>query len=87
MERMREGRTVYMAITLLNNETLFERYMRGRDSQRLEALFEMARRVGTSGAMLLEEYRTDAGFRASVDGDTVRLFKQYKLNGGQMDAY
>jgi len=78
---------MYMAMTLLNNETLFERYLMGRDSQKLEALFEMARRVGTSGAMLLEEYRTDATFRANIDADTVRLFKQYKLNGGQEDVF
>ena len=73
---------MYMAMKLLNNETLFERYLRGRDSQKLEALFEMARRVGTSGAMLLEEYRTDATFRANIDADTVRLFRLYKLVEG-----
>ena len=78
---------MYMAITLLNNRTLYERFKGCTDIQRLEALFEMARRVGTSGAMLLEEYRTDAGFRANIDADTERLFRQYKLNGGQDDAY
>lgn len=78
---------MYMAMTLLNNETLFERYLRGRDSQKLAALFEMARRVGTSGAMLLEEYRTNPVFRENIDADTVRLFRQYKLNGGQEDVY
>ena len=73
---------MYMAITLLNNRTLYERYRDGRDSQRLEALFEMARRVGTSGAMLLEEYRTNPVFRANIDADTVRLFSLYKLVEG-----
>jgi hypothetical protein len=43
--------------------------------------------VGTSGAMLLDDYRENMKFRGSVDDDTIRLFRQYKLNGGQNDTW
>lgn len=75
------------AICLLNNRALFEKYVRAQGAQRQALLFEMARRVGTRGAMLDELYANDAQFRASVDDDTVRLFRQYKLNGGQDDTW
>ena len=75
------------AICLLNNRALFEKYERAQGAQKQALLFEMARRVGTRGAMLDELYVEDAQFRASVDDDTVRLFRQYKLNGGQDDTY
>lgn len=78
---------MFGGITLLNNRTLYERFTKAREPQRMELLFEMARRVGTSGAMLLDDYRENMKFRASVDDDTVRLFRQYKLNGGQDDTY
>ena len=78
---------MFGGITLLNNRTLYERFTRAREPQRMELLFEMARRVGTSGAMLTDLYRENMKFRASVDDDTVRLFRQYKLNGGQDDTY
>ena len=74
---------MYGGITLLNNESLFARFTRAREPQRMELLFEMARRVGTSGAMLLDDYRENMRFRASIDDETVRLFRQYKLNSGQ----
>lgn len=76
---------MYGGITLLSNESLFDRFSKAREPQRMELLFEMARRVGTSGAMLLDEYREDMKFRGSVDEDTVRLFREYRLNGGQND--
>ena len=75
------------AICLLNNRALFEKYERAQGPQKQALLFEMARRVGTRHAMLDELYANDAQFRASVDDDTVRLFRQYKLNGGQDDTY
>lgn len=78
---------MYGAMTLLNNETLYERYKKASEPQRQELLFEMARRVGTSGAMLTDMYRENLKFRGSVDGDTERLFTQYKLNGGQNDNW
>ena len=80
---------MYGSINLLNNEALFEAFKeaQGHEPYRLEILFEMARRVGTSGAMLLDDYREDIEFRASVDEDTVSLFKHYKLNGGQNDHW
>lgn len=78
---------MYGGPTLLNNRSLYERFQRAREPQRMELLFEMARRVGTSGAMLNDLYRENMKFRASVDDDTVRLFRQYKLNGGQDDTY
>lgn len=78
---------MYGGITLLNNRTLYERFQKAREPQRLELLFEMARRVGTSGAMLSDMYRENMKFRGSVDDDTVRLFRQYKLNGGQDDTW
>lgn len=37
--------------------------------------------------MLDELYANDTQFRARVNDDTVRLFRQYKLNGGQDDTY
>ncbi len=70
---------MYDGITLLNNESLFDRFNKAREPQRMELLFEMARRVGTSEAMLLDDYRENMKFRASVDEDTVRLFREYKL--------
>ena len=78
---------MYGAMTLLNNETLYDRFKRASEPQRQELLFEMARRVGTSGAMLTDLYRENLKFRGSVDDDTERLFKQYKLNGGQNDNW
>ena len=78
---------MYGGITLLNNRKLYERLQKAREPQRLELLFEMARRVGTSGAMLSDMYRENMKFRSSVDDDTVRLFRQYKLNGGQDDTW
>ncbi len=78
---------MYGGITLLNNESLYERFKKAQEPQRMELLFEMARRVGTSGAMLLDEYRDNMKFRGSVDEDTERLFRQYKLNGGQNDTW
>lgn len=70
---------MYGGITLLNNASLYDRFSKAVEPQRMELLFEMARRVGTSGAMLLDDYREDMKFRASVDEDTVRLFRAYKL--------
>ena len=78
---------MYGGVTLLNNASLYDRFTKAREPQRMELLFEMARRVGTSGAMLNDMYRENMKFRASVDDDTVRLFRQYKLNGGQDDTY
>ena len=75
------------AISLLNNRALFEKYEQALGALRQALLFEMARRVGTRGAMLDELYANDAQFRARVNDDTVRLFRQYKLNGGQDDTY
>ena len=70
---------MYGGIALLNNESLYDRFSKAVEPQRMELLFEMARRVGTSGAMLLDDYRENLKFRASVDEDTVRLFRAYKL--------
>lgn len=78
---------MYGAMTLLNNETLYDRFKRASEPQRQKLLFEMARRVGTSGAMLTDLYRENLKFRGSVDSDTERLFRQYKLNGGQSDNW
>lgn len=78
---------MFGGLTLLNNETLYDRFTRAKEPQRQELLFEMARRVGTSGAMLLPDYREDWNFRTAIDQDTERLFTQYKLNGGQNDNY
>ena len=75
------------AICLLNNRALFEKYERAQGPKKRALLFEMASRVGTRGAMLDELYANDTQFRASVDDDTVRLFRKYKLNGGQDDTY
>lgn len=75
------------AISLLNNRALFEKYEQALGALRQALLFEMARRVGTRGAMLDELYANDTQFRARVNDDTVRLFRQYKLNGGQDDTY
>lgn len=70
---------MFGGITLLNNRTLYERFQNAREPQRMELLFEMARRIGTSKAMLTDLYREDLKFRDSVDADTVRLFEQFKL--------
>lgn len=78
---------MYGGITLLNNESLYERFTKAMEPQRMELLFEMARRVGTGKAMRSDMYRENLMFRDSIDETTVRLFKQYKLNGGQNDAY
>lgn len=78
---------MFGGITLLNNRTLYERFQNAREPQRMELLFEMARRVGTSKAMLSDLYRENLQFRGSVDEDTVALFRQYKLNGGQNDTW
>ena len=72
---------MYGGITLLNNESLFRRFEGAREPQRMELLFEMARRVGTSGAMLSDDYRENLKFRDNVDEDTIQLFRQYKLRG------
>lgn len=69
---------MYGGITLLNNESLYDRFSKAVEPQRMELLFEMARRVGTSGAMLLDDYRENLKFRASVDEVTVRLFWEFK---------
>ena len=78
---------MFGGITLLNNESLYDRFTKAREPQRMELLFEMARRVGTSKAMLSDLYRENLQFRGSVDEDTVALFRQYKLNGGQNDTW
>ena len=78
---------MYGGLTLLNNEALYERFSKAREPQRQELLFEMARRVGLGGAMLLEDYRENPDFRENVDEEAVRLFRQYKLNGGQGDRW
>ena len=70
---------MYGGITLLNNRTLYERFTKAREPQRMELLFEMARRVGTSGAMMLDDYRENLKFRDDVDEATVRLFRAYRL--------
>ena len=75
------------AISLLNNRALFEKYERAQGPQKQALLFEMARRVGTRDAMLEDLYANATQFRALVDDNTVRLFRQYKLNGGQDDTY
>ena len=78
---------MYGGITLLNNESLFGRFGKAQEPQRMELLFEMARRVGTGKAMRSDLYRENLKFRDSIDETTVRLFRQYKLNGGQNDNY
>ena len=78
---------MFGGITLLNTESLYDRFTKAREPQRMELLFEMARRVGTSKAMLSDLYRENLQFRGSVDEDTVALFRQYKLNGGQNDTW
>ncbi len=78
---------MYGGISLLNNESLFDRFSKAQEPQRMELLFEMARRVGTSGAMRSDMYRENLKFRDSIDETTVRLFRQYKLNDGQNDTY
>ncbi len=78
---------MYGGISLLNNESLFDRFSKAQEPQRMELLFEMARRVGTSKAMRSDMYRENLKFRDSIDETTVRLFRQYKLNGGQNDNY
>jgi hypothetical protein len=70
---------MYGGVTLLNNASLYDRFTKAREPQRMELLFEMARRVGTSGAMLLDDYRENLKFRDNVDEDTVRLFREYRL--------
>jgi hypothetical protein len=78
---------MYGGISLLNNESLYDRFSKAQEPQRMELLFEMARRVGTSKAMRSDMYRENLKFRNSIDETTVRLFRQYKLNGGQNDNY
>ena len=78
---------MYGGISLLNNESLFDRFSKAQEPQRMELLFEMARRVGTSKAMRSDMYRENLKFRDSIDETTIRLFRQYKLNGGQNDTY
>ena len=70
---------MYGGITLLNNASLYDRFTKAQEPQRMELLFEMARRVGTSGAMMLDDYRENLKFRDDVDEDTVRLFREYRL--------
>ena len=82
---------MYGEIQMLTNRALHERYkeahMAGKEARMREALFEMARRVGTSGAMLLDDYRENQSFRCHVDNETELLFGKYKLNGGQDDRW
>ena len=78
---------MYGGISLLNNESLFDRFSKAQEPQRMDLLFEMARRVGTSKAMRSDMYRENLKFRDSIDETTIRLFRQYKLNGGQNDTY
>jgi len=78
---------MYGGISLLNNKSLFDRFSKAQEPQRMELLFEMARRVGTSKAMRSDMYRENLKFRDSIDETTIRLFRQYKLNGGQNDTY
>lgn len=78
---------MYGGLTLLSNGTLYDRFMKAVEPQRMELLFEMARRVGTSGAMLLDEYREDLIFRGHINDETERLFKRYRLGGGQNDRW
>jgi len=78
---------MYGGISLLNNESLYDRFGKAQEPQRMELLFEMARRVGTSKAMRSDMYRENLKFRDSIDETTTRLFRQYKLNGGQNDTY
>lgn len=78
---------MYGGISLLNNESLYDRFSKAQEPQRMELLFEMARRVGTSKAMRSDMYRENLKFRDSIDETTIRLFRQYKLNGGQNDTY
>lgn len=78
---------MYGGITLLNNESLYERFTKAMEPQRMELLFEMARRVGTSKALRSDMYRENLKFRDSIDETTIKLFQQYKLNGGQNDTY
>lgn len=78
---------MYGGISLLNNESLYDRFSKAQEPQRMELLFEMARRVGTGEAMRSDLYRENLKFRDSIDETTVRLFRQYKLNGGQNDTY
>jgi hypothetical protein len=78
---------MYGGISLLNNESLYDRFSKAQEPQRMELLFEMARRVGTSKAMRSDMYRENLKFRDSIDETTIRLFRQYKLNGGQNDNY
>lgn len=70
---------MYGGITLLNNASLYDRFTKAVEPQRMELLFEMARRVGTSGAMMLDDYRENMRFRDDVDEGTVRLFRAYRL--------
>lgn len=70
---------MYSWISLLNDESLYDRFIKAKEPQRMELLFEMARRVGTSGAMLLDDYRENLKFRDSIDETTVRLFRAYRL--------
>ena len=44
---------MFGGITLLSNRTLYERFQKAREPQRMELLFEMARRVGTSEAIFM----------------------------------
>lgn len=67
---------MYGGISLLNNESLFDRFSKAQEPQRMELLFEMARRVGTSKAMRSDLYRENLKFRDSIDETTVRLFRQ-----------
>lgn len=78
---------MYGGLSLLNNESLYGRFTKAQEPQRMELLFEMARRVGTSTAMRSDLYRENLKFRDSIDETTIRLFRQYKLNGGQNDTW
>ena len=71
----------------MTNETLYYHYTTSAGGDRMNVLSEMARRAGTYSAMLTENYRFDVGIRDMVDRDTVYIFRQYKLNGGQMDRW
>ena len=66
----------------MTNRQLMNQYEGGRnEAQRVNALWEMARRVGTFRAMTQKQYHDDEAFRQSVDRDTVQYFTTYKLQG------
>lgn len=72
-----------MAPAEMTNRQLMTEYEHG--GRRAKAVLpEMAKRVGTFKAL---SQPCDPVFRDSVIRDTIEVFKQYKLNGGQDDHY